>query len=215
MKRKQFFFLLVIASVFYLQPVAAKNYYYETGEDTYKLCLETEEPGKYNCAVFGKDEIDQINSDAGVITQGDETYEKSTSAEPVDWGDVSDIKVEEVCNEPGIRKPLKLIGTFVMLLKILIPILIILLGGFDLLKVITSSKQDGINKAAKSIAVRVVAGIAIFFLPGIIQMVLNWVNEWSNYENTWCCCTQCILDANNCDVNSCSSDSCRIGGMNS
>ena len=68
--------------------------------------------------------------------------------------------------------------------------------------------------AAKSIGVRFIAGVFIFFIPGIIQFVLEWVNEWSNYSNSWCCCTQCLLDSGNCDVNSCSSDSCKIGGMN-
>ena len=133
---------------------------------------------------------------------------------PTDWGTIEDTNLETICAKPELRKPLKFIGTLVNVLKIGIPILILVLGIVDLFKAIPSSKDDRIMVAVKSIGVRFIAGVCIFFIPGIVQLLLDWVNEWSSYENTWCCCTQCILDANNCDVNSCSSDSCKIGGMN-
>ncbi len=141
----------------------------------------------------------------------------STDAEqlsPTDWGSVNDTDLETICSKPEFRKPLKFIGTLVSVIKIAIPILIIVFGIIDLFKAITSSKDDRIMVAIKSIGVRFIAGIFIFFIPGIVQLILDWVNEWSNYQNTWCCCTQCILDSGKCDVNSCSSDSCKIGGMN-
>ena len=133
---------------------------------------------------------------------------------PTDWGKVEDTDLETICSKPELRKPLKFIGTIVAVLKIAIPILILVLGIMDLCKAIPSSKDDRIMIAVKSIGVRFIAGIFIFFIPGIVQLLLDWVNEWSNYQNTWCCCTQCILDSGKCDVNSCSSDSCKIGGMN-
>ena len=133
---------------------------------------------------------------------------------PTDWGKVEDTDLETICSKPELRKPLKFIGTIVAVLKIAIPILILVLGIMDLFKAIPSSKDDRIMIAVKSIGVRFIAGVFIFFIPGIVQLLLDWVNEWSNYQNTWCCCTQCILDSGKCDVNSCSSDSCKIGGMN-
>ena len=82
----------------------------------------------------------------------------------------------------------------------------------DFYKAITSSKDEGLGKAFKSLIIRAIAGVCIFLLPGIVQLVLNMVNEWSDYSNNWCCCTECLLNGD-CDVNSCSSDSCRIEGM--
>ena len=143
----------------------------------------------------------------------------STSVEqeelpPTDWGKVEDTDLETICSKPELRKPLKFIGTIISVIKIAIPLLILVLGIIDLFKAIPSSKDDRIMIAVKSIGVRFIAGVFIFFIPGIVQLLLDWVNEWSNYQNTWCCCTQCILDSGKCDVNSCSSDSCKIGGMN-
>ena len=124
-----------------------------------------------------------------------------------------DTTVADICNMPEYRKPMKIVGIVINFAKIIVPIIIIGFGVMDLYKAITSSKDDGIKKAVKSIVIRVIAGVAIFLLPGLIQFVLNWVNEWSDYENSWCCCTDCLLNPD-CDTSACNSDSCRIEGMN-
>lgn len=136
----------------------------------------------------------------------------STQNGTTDWGEVKDTDLQEICNNPSFQKPMKLIGTIINFVKILIVGIIIVLGIFDLFKATTSMKDNRFIVAVKSIAIRVIAGVCIFFLPGVIQVILDMVNEWSNYQNVWCCCTQCLLDADHCDINSCSSDSCQIGG---
>ena len=137
--------------------------------------------------------------------------------EPIE-SDPPDYKIEDasiggLCNKSSYRKPMKFLGTLVNFFKYIVPIAIILFGLMDLYKAVTASKDDAIKKAVKSIAVRVIAGVFIFFLPGIVQFILNMVNEWSEYKNDWCCCTECLLNPD-CNVNSCSSDSCHIEGTN-
>ena len=126
---------------------------------------------------------------------------------------VNDTSADIICASPSYRKPMKFIGTIVNFLKIIVPIVIIAFGVVDLYKAVTGSKDDEIKKSVKSIVIRIIAGIAIFLLPGIIQFILNWVNDWSNYKNSWCCCTDCLLNPD-CDVNSCNSNSCKIEGTN-
>ena len=132
---------------------------------------------------------------------------------PPDYHIDPDVNVDSICAMPSYRKPMRFIGTIINFLKIIIPIVIIGFGTMDLYKAVTGSKDDEIKKAVKSIVIRTIAGIFIFLLPGIVQFILNWVNEWSNYENSWCCCTDCLLNPD-CDVNSCNSDSCKIEGTN-
>ena len=127
--------------------------------------------------------------------------------------DIEETNIKEICSKPEYRKPMRFIGQIVQFLKIIVPILIIGFGAIDLFKAITASKDDAIKKAIKSIAFRAVAGIVIFLIPGLVQFVMNMVNEWSDYKNSWCCCTECLLNSD-CDINSCSSNSCRIEGMN-
>ncbi len=141
-------------------------------------------------------------------TDGENSYQGN---EEPDYKIDDSTNIKSICAMPEYRKPMRFIGIIVNFLKIIIPILIILFGALDLYKAMTSSKDDGWKKALKSIAIRVIAGVFIFLLPGIIQMVLNMVNEWSDYENTWCCCTDCLLNGD-CNVNSCNSKTCHIEG---
>lgn len=120
---------------------------------------------------------------------------------------------QKTCSSPEYRKPAKYIGTVVNFIRIIVPIVIILLGVKDLYSGMTANKDEGMKKAVRTIVIRVGAGLAIFLIPGLIQFILNMVNEWSDYKNNWCCCTECILNSD-CDTNSCSSDSCHIEGTN-
>ena len=169
-----------------------------------------------------------ITTDTDKFLIVDEGKDKPTEEKPGNNKPVENEKDEEteipidpdgevtpasVCASPSYRKVMKVGGIILNLVRILVPIAIIIFGAIDLYKAITSSDDKRINKAAKSIIVRVIAGVAIFLLPGIVQFALNMVNEWSDYKNSWCCCTDCLLNPD-CDVNSCNSDSCKIEGMN-
>ncbi len=142
----------------------------------------------------------------------DDSENEEEEDTPPDYN-IEDTSADTICTMPAYRKPMKFIGTIINFLKIIVPIIIIAFGVVDLYKAVTGSKDDEIKKSIKSIIIRVVAGIAIFLLPGIIQFVLNWVNAWSDYKNSWCCCTDCLLNPD-CDVNSCNSSSCKIEGTN-
>jgi len=160
-----------------------------------------------------EDGVDTGNCSGGGSGGSGTRPTRPTTPEPDPDYPVTDTTVTSICANPSYRKPMKFIGTIVNFLKIIVPIVIIGFGILDLYKAVTANKDDGLKKAFKSIAIRVIAGVFIFLLPGIVQFILNMVNEWSNYKNDWCCCTDCILNSN-CDVNSCSSDSCRIEGTN-
>ncbi len=126
---------------------------------------------------------------------------------------VTDTDIKNFCSSPSYRKPMKFLGTILNFVKAIVPIVIIIFGMVDLYKGITASKEDVLKKSVRTLAIRVMAGVFIFFLPGLIQFVLSMVNEWSNYKNTWCCCTDCLLNSD-CDTSSCNSDTCRIERTN-
>ena len=126
---------------------------------------------------------------------------------------VVDTNVEDICASRNYRVPMRFLGITLNFVKIVVPVLIILFGLIDLYKAITTSKDDAIKKAVKSIALRVVAGVFVFLLPGLVQFALNLVQEWSDYQVNWCCCTECLLNGDcNVNIDSCS-NSCSIGGM--
>lgn len=173
------------------------------GMETQTVLYITTHPDKYNYVDEGEENPTPPSSE-------EELEEEEES--PPNYN-IEDTNVDYICASPSYRKPMKFIGTIVNFLKIIVPIVIIAFGVVDLYKAVTGSKDDEIKKSVKSIVIRIIAGIAIFLLPGIIQFILNWVNDWSNYKNSWCCCTDCLLNPD-CDVNSCNSNSCKIEGTN-
>src|SRR5574344_347090 len=97
---------------------------------------------------------------------------------------------------------LHLIGWFLFIFKIAIPIIIIAYGMFDLGKAVTAAKDDEIKTATKRLMYRAIAGVAIFFVPTIVLWLFSLINgydptELSNYN----VCKACILtpwDDSNC-----------------
>ena len=82
------------------------------------------------------------------------------------------------------------VGYFLLIFKIVIPLILIILGMVDLGKAVVSSDDKAISKAAKSLLMRIIAAICIFFIPTIVSFVINLVDGTlgANYE----ICANCI-----------------------
>ena len=92
----------------------------------------------------------------------------------------------------------KILGVF----KIVIPLLIIIFGMIDLGKAVVASKDDEIKKAVKSLAMRGIAAIIIFFIPTIIGLIMGLVGNFSSSgaEADYNVCKKCITNPNKCQV---------------
>lgn len=76
----------------------------------------------------------------------------------------------DVDNPETIHYLLNEILTYV---RIIVPILIILLGTFDLAKAMLAGKDDEIKKAQKHFVRRIIAGVAVFFVPALINVIIG------------------------------------------
>ena len=61
------------------------------------------------------------------------------------------------------------------IVQIGIPIILIVLGTFDLAKAVVASKEDEIKSAQKLLIKRVIYAIAIFFVVILVRLVFNLV----------------------------------------
>ncbi len=84
------------------------------------------------------------------------------------------------------------IGTFITVLKIVIPIIIIIMGAIDLGKAVIATKEDEIKKASTSLFKRLIAGLIIFFIPTIVNAVFGLVSSFSEVESDYQVCFDCI-----------------------
>lgn len=96
----------------------------------------------------------------------------------------------------------QVVGWVLLVFKIVIPIMLIILGMIDLGKAVVASKDDEIKKSIKSLAMRAIAAVVIFFIPTLIGIVMGLVSNFSSsgakadYE----VCRKCITNPSKCEV---------------
>lgn len=89
------------------------------------------------------------------------------------------------------------IGWVFFFLKIIIPIILIVFGSIDLGKAVVSSKDDEIKKSAKTLVIRVIAGIIIFFIPTVLNFIVETIGKedtFSEDSGSFAKCTHCLLE---------------------
>lgn len=92
----------------------------------------------------------------------------------------------------------KTVGMFLLIFKIVIPIILIILGMIDLGKAVISSDDKAVSKAAKSLLNRVIAAVCIFFIPTVVAIVFNLVGSFasSGAQAEYEICAACISSPN-------------------
>ena len=104
----------------------------------------------------------------------------------------------------------QIVGYFLLVFKIVIPIIIIILGMIDLGKAVVSSDEKAIQKSAKTLLIRVLAGIAIFFVPTIVGVIFHLVGGFqSDVEQNWTVCRNCVVSPTN---DNCGFYACVVSG---
>ena len=89
------------------------------------------------------------------------------------------------------------VGMFLLVFKIIIPILLIIFGMVDLGKAVISSDDKAVSKAAKSLLNRVIAGVCIFFVPSIVGIIFSMVGDFGEVEGQYDICAACISNPTN------------------
>ena len=93
----------------------------------------------------------------------------------------------------------QILGWVLWVFKIVIPILIIVFGMLDLGKAVVASKDDEIKKAIKSLAMRAVSGIVIFFIPTLVATIFKLVDGWQEVKGEYAICATCISKPSACE----------------
>ena len=73
-------------------------------------------------------------------------------------------------------------------LRIIAPIILILLVALDFSQVVISNDKDAMQKAISKAVKRAIAALALFFIPLIVSIMIDWVDdsEYFNKGNTDC-----------------------------
>ena len=89
------------------------------------------------------------------------------------------------------------LGIVLMVVKIVIPLILIILGMVDLGKAVISSEDKAISKSAKSLLMRLIAAIVIFFVPTIVSAIFGLIGSFNDdVKADYDVCRTCIEHPN-------------------
>ena len=83
----------------------------------------------------------------------------------------------------NLKPIISIIKTVLNLVRFAVPLVLIVIGTFDIFKAVVASKEDEIKAAQKLLIKRVVYAVIIFLIPTIVMLVLNIVSK-SGAENS-------------------------------
>lgn len=78
---------------------------------------------------------------------------------------------------------LQLIGYFILIYKILLPLILIVIITIDLTKVIVSKRSEDIKKSLVNFVVKLALSILIFFVPMIFMIIMSFVGQFEAIKN--------------------------------
>ena len=101
------------------------------------------------------------------------------------------LETESLCNSNNGMKLFSFVGNIYDIIKIIVPILIVIMGIIDLIKAVTSSKQDEMKKATSIFIKRLILGVIVFFVFPIVSFLMGLLNEDTDNK-----CMACFLNPN-------------------
>lgn len=102
------------------------------------------------------------------------------------------------CEFSAVLRLLKVLGIFIVIIKILIPLILIIMCIKDCIQPIMSGKQEDLAGLVPKFFKRIMAGIAIFFIPTIVNYFTN--NLVTFDDSAYKECTVCLLEPNSCTI---------------
>ena len=91
------------------------------------------------------------------------------------------------CADNAGYKLFGLAGVLINIIKILVPIILVVMGSIDLTKAVVAQKDDEIKKGYQTLLKRLIYGVAIFFVPAIVDVALNLTGVYNDPENDASC----------------------------
>lgn len=94
----------------------------------------------------------------------------------------------ELCGPDGLNPILKIVGIVVLGIKIAVPIILIVVGMFDLAKAVGEKDEGKIKEAQQKLVKRAIAAVLVFLVITLVGILMRIINKNPEYKN----CIECI-----------------------
>ena len=105
--------------------------------------------------------------------------------------------IGSICSVPKVLEVMRIVNLVISIIRIAVPIILILLGSFDLVKAVIGQKEDEIKKNQQVFIKRLIGAALIFFVFAIVKFVISIVS--SDNSGKIMDCVDCIIrNSDNC-----------------
>ncbi len=91
----------------------------------------------------------------------------------------------DACNDSGILSTILFLKEMFNVICIIVPIILIIMLSIELMKIVMGNADKNIGKVVKSITMKAIAAVLVFFVPTFINLLLNLLDS-SNISVTTC-----------------------------
>lgn len=97
----------------------------------------------------------------------------------------------EVCKDDTVLKVMGIVKLIMNVICIVVPIVLIVMGSFDLFRAVTAGKDEDIKNKQQTLIKRIIAGVIVFLVPTIVTVLMNligvgeWKTCWNNAESNF------------------------------
>lgn len=90
----------------------------------------------------------------------------------------------DVCAQPTVAQVMGVVNLIMKIICIIVPIVLIIMGSFDLFKAVTAGKDEDIKKKQQTLIKRIIAGVIVFLVPTIVNVLMNLIGV-SDWRECW------------------------------
>ena len=84
-----------------------------------------------------------------------------------------------------------------MVISILLLLALMVIGSLDVYKAVVGNEKD-LQTSIKTLALRLIAGVVIFFVPNVVNFAFDLIYENSDGKSIDKQCVTCVLEPNSC-----------------
>lgn len=95
--------------------------------------------------------------------------------------------VDSTCTD--LKGVIAIVAFILRIIQWVVPIILIVLGTFDLVKAVTAGKEEDIKKGQQILIKRVIAAVIVFLVPLLVSVLMGmigntkWKACWKEYKN--------------------------------
>ena len=103
----------------------------------------------------------------------------------------------DICNT--LEPIMTIIGYVIFGIKVIVPVILVLFGMFDLTRAIMEKDESNIKKAQSLLIKRIIYGVAVYLVVTIVSLIMNLI---VSDDSSWKSCVECAFDVtgNDCSV---------------